>query len=90
MTKHDVEIELTGHGRGEVLLDGKPVPLVTRVEIVSAVGEANIVAITLIAEKVRFTGPAAVRTLVEAPSYFEFNARRAMRPHPRPRRTSPC
>lgn len=79
MKTHDVQINLTEHGRGKVLIDGYPVQAFS-IGVNAAVDGPNVVTLALLAERVRFGGVAKVRTLVEAPSYFEFNARRARRP----------
>lgn len=78
--QNQVQIEMTGHGQGKVLVDGEKVPMVTEVEVSLGVGKTNLVTITSIADQVTFSGPAKVRrlSLEGAPTYFEFNHRRTM------------
>lgn len=78
--QHEVQIELTGHGRGRVCIDGKQVPMVTAVQVSAGVGEANLITMVTIADQVKFSGPAKVRWVSREspPTYFEFNHRRAV------------
>lgn len=77
---HEVHIELTGHGRGKVIMDGTTVPMVTAIDVSAGVGKVNLVTITTIADQVKLSGPAKVRLVSQAspPSYFEFNHRRTV------------
>ena len=62
---------MTGHGRGDVWLDGVKVEAVRRVEFRAAVGmEANEVVLTLIPERVSVEGPAHV-AVERAPTLAE-------------------
>lgn len=58
-----VRINLTGHGRGEVYVDGMRIPKVLRVEVSAEAGENNRVTFTMAAEKVEVTGVAEVTTV---------------------------
>ena len=55
----EVRIEMTGHGRGEVWIDGLKVQA-TAVEFAAAVGDLNVVKVSLIPERVVVAGMADV------------------------------
>lgn len=75
---NEVHIEMTGHGRGRVLVNGSDIPNVRAVRFDAEVDGPNCVRLDLVADRVKVTGPAAVRglraprQLKPAPSYFEF------------------
>jgi hypothetical protein len=62
MTDH-IRIEMTGHGRGRVWINGEEVS-VTRIEFkASSLGdEANELILGLVADRVDIAGPAEVKT----------------------------
>jgi hypothetical protein len=75
--QHEVQIDMTSHGQGSVLLDGVNV-MCRAVSFEACVNEANTVSLDLIVEKVRVSGPAVVIAR-QPPTYFEYNAERGRR-----------
>lgn len=59
----NVRIVMTGHGRGEVFVDGRKVDAVKRITLSAEVGATNEVTITVIPETVEFEGVADVTTI---------------------------
>lgn len=51
-----LKLVLTGHGRGEVFLDGKRVENVTGVNVNACVGSMNEVKITMICDQIEVEG----------------------------------
>lgn len=76
MRQHTLEVVMTGHGRGKVILDGVEVQA-QAVGFRAAIQEVNVAEITLSVERAHIKGPAHL--VRGAPSYFEFNARRGKR-----------
>lgn len=63
----DVRIVLTGHGRGEVYLDGEKIDKVRRLKFTAGVGEGpNLLELEICAERVEIIGPAEVAEDAEA------------------------
>jgi hypothetical protein len=63
---NQIRIEMTGPGRGKVLVDGVEVPYVARVEFIASAGEpkANTVRLDLLAKDVLIEAPATLETRV--------------------------
>ena len=60
MSERRVEINMTGHGLGEVSIDGVKFPRVKSVEFRAALDCANEVKLTFIADTITMTGDAEV------------------------------
>lgn len=56
----DVRIILTGHGRGEVFIDGQKMPGVTAIEFSASTSGKNTLVLTIVPERVEVEGPAEV------------------------------
>lgn len=56
----EVLIEMTGHGRGKVIVDGQELAGVLSIHFSSGVNETNKVTVTLIPRVVKITGMADV------------------------------
>jgi len=56
-TTADVRIEMTGHARGEVFINGKQVDCVTGIRLNCAVGQPNTVEIIVAVRTLIYSGP---------------------------------
>lgn len=59
----EVRVVLTGHGRGEVFINGEKMPCVRKVSIAAEAGNTNTVAIEINATTVDFIGRVDVTTI---------------------------
>jgi hypothetical protein len=60
MKSSSVEINMHGHGRGEVFVDGVKVPRVKSFTVAGAVDTANSITLTLVPDSIKFAGPAVI------------------------------
>ncbi len=65
-TEHQVKIEMTGHGRGRVLLDGVELRHVKSVALKFEAGGTNVVCLELHASKIEIDGVASVEKVADA------------------------
>lgn len=58
-----VKIVMTGHGKGEVFVNGEKVPMVSSVEISAVAGACNQVRIELVPDQIEVSGVFDVTTI---------------------------
>lgn len=63
MSEPNVRVQMTGHGRGEVFIDGQKVPGVKAVEVMAAVDQLNEVRLTLMPHTIEVEGVFDVSTI---------------------------
>ncbi len=63
---HDIRIEMTGHGRGKVFLDGAEVKGLTMVSFEATPGKVNRVRLGLASQRVTITGQCTRPPILES------------------------